>query len=122
MAGELCIGTSDWTYRDWLGVLYEPGCPQRRWFERYAESFDAVELDTRFYLLPSAEQFATMAAGAAPRYSATIAPFSSSRARNPPTSRSGGSIPARTASAAAVPAASPVAIHAGISLVAWCTL
>ncbi len=58
MAGELRIGTSGWTYRDWRGVLYEPGCPQRRWLERYAESFDTVELNASFYRLPSAEQFA----------------------------------------------------------------
>jgi uncharacterized protein YecE (DUF72 family) len=58
VAGELRIGTSGWAYRDWRGVFYEPGVPQRRWLERYAESFDTVELNASFYRLPSAEQFA----------------------------------------------------------------
>lgn len=58
MPHELRIGTSGWNYASWRGVLYEPGVPQRRWLERYAEEFDTVELNASFYRLPSAEQFA----------------------------------------------------------------
>lgn len=58
MAGELHIGTSGWIYKSWRGVLYEPGVPQRRWLERYSQSFDTVELNASFYRLPSAAQFA----------------------------------------------------------------
>ena len=35
---------SGWNYADWRGVLYPPGCPQRKWLARYAEEFDTVEL------------------------------------------------------------------------------
>ena len=31
------MGCSGWNYADWRGVLYPPGCPQRRWLARYAE-------------------------------------------------------------------------------------
>jgi uncharacterized protein YecE (DUF72 family) len=58
MAGDLRIGTSGWIYQSWRGVLYEAGVPQRLWLERYAESFDTVELNASFYRLPSADQFA----------------------------------------------------------------
>lgn len=58
MPGALRIGTSGWSYPSWRGVLYERGVPQRRWLERYAESFDSVELNNSFYRLPSREQFA----------------------------------------------------------------
>jgi uncharacterized protein YecE (DUF72 family) len=36
-------GTSGWRYRDWRGVFYPPGVPQRRWLEYYAEQFATVE-------------------------------------------------------------------------------
>jgi uncharacterized protein YecE (DUF72 family) len=47
------IGCSGWNYADWRGVLYPPGCPQRKWLARYAEVFDTVEVNTTFYRLPS---------------------------------------------------------------------
>ena len=46
------VGCSGWQYREWRGVLYPEGVPQRRWLERYAEVFDTVELNTTFYRLP----------------------------------------------------------------------
>jgi uncharacterized protein YecE (DUF72 family) len=45
------IGCSGWNYGDWREVLYK-GVPQRAWLERYAESFDTVEVNTTFYRLP----------------------------------------------------------------------
>ncbi len=51
------IGTSGWQYRDWRGVLYPPGVPQRRWLEFYAEQFATVENNNAFYRLPSKETF-----------------------------------------------------------------
>ena len=47
------IGCSGWVYKDWRGILYEEGLPQRRWLERYAEVFDTVEVNNTFYRLPS---------------------------------------------------------------------
>jgi uncharacterized protein YecE (DUF72 family) len=45
------VGCSGWQYRDWRGVLYPVGLPQRRWLERYAEVFDTVEVNSTFYRL-----------------------------------------------------------------------
>jgi uncharacterized protein YecE (DUF72 family) len=47
------IGCSGWNYADWRGVLYPPGCPQRKWLARYAEAFDTVEINNTFYRLPT---------------------------------------------------------------------
>jgi uncharacterized protein YecE (DUF72 family) len=47
------VGCSGWNYASWRGVLYPPGCPQRKWLARYAEKFDTVELNNTFYRLPS---------------------------------------------------------------------
>ena len=51
MPSEARIGCSGWQYKDWRGVLYPPGCPQRRWLARYAEVFDTVEVNATFYRL-----------------------------------------------------------------------
>ena len=47
------VGCSGWNYADWRGVLYPPGCPQRKWLQRYAEVFDTVEVNNTFYRLPT---------------------------------------------------------------------
>ncbi|MFG3344681.1 DUF72 domain-containing protein [Streptomyces sp. NPDC048018] len=52
------VGTSGWQYRDWRGVLYPEGVPQRLWLEEYARSFAAVENDNVFYRLPERATFA----------------------------------------------------------------
>ncbi|MGB3229354.1 MAG: DUF72 domain-containing protein [Mycobacterium sp.] len=52
------IGTSGWSYRDWVGVLYEPGLPASRWLQRYAAEFDTVELNGSFYRWPRDGGFA----------------------------------------------------------------
>ena len=51
------MGTSGWQYRDWTGILYPPGLPQRRWLEHYAGQFATVENDGTFYRLPASETF-----------------------------------------------------------------
>nr|WP_306823497.1 DUF72 domain-containing protein [Streptomyces sp. JJ66] len=52
------VGTSGWQYRDWRGVLYPPGLPQRLWLEGYARRFPTVESNNAFYRLPAPETFA----------------------------------------------------------------
>jgi uncharacterized protein YecE (DUF72 family) len=54
----LFVGTSGWQYRDWRGVFYPDGCPQRLWLEEYAARFATVELNNAFYRLPARETFA----------------------------------------------------------------
>lgn len=52
------VGCSGWAYKHWRGLFYPEGLPQSRWFERYAEEFDTVELNNSFYRLPKPETFA----------------------------------------------------------------
>jgi uncharacterized protein YecE (DUF72 family) len=54
----LLTGTSGWQYKDWRGVLYPPGCPQRLWLEEYGRRFQTVESNNAFYRLPTRETFA----------------------------------------------------------------
>ncbi len=48
------IGTSGYQYDHWEGVLYPEDVPQADWFDLYAETFDAVEINNTFYNLPEA--------------------------------------------------------------------
>ena len=51
------VGCSGWVYKHWRGIFYPEGLPQTRWFERYAEEFDTVEINASFYRLPLASTF-----------------------------------------------------------------
>jgi len=53
------VGTSGWQYRDWRGVLYPEGVPQRLRLETYAREFPTVESNNAFYRLPGREVFAS---------------------------------------------------------------
>src|SRR3954469_12247942 len=54
---QIHVGCSGWVYKHWRGIFYPEGLPQKRWFERYAEEFDTVEINASFYRLPLASTF-----------------------------------------------------------------
>ena len=56
-ASRIHIGCSGWVYRHWRGTFYPEGLPQKRWFERYSEDFDTVEINASFYRVPLASTF-----------------------------------------------------------------
>ena len=56
-ASGIHVGCSGWVYKHWRGIFYPEGLPQKRWFERYAEEFDTVEINASFYRLPLASTF-----------------------------------------------------------------
>jgi uncharacterized protein YecE (DUF72 family) len=39
------------------GAFYPDKLPVKRWFEHYSATFDTVEINNSFYMLPSAETF-----------------------------------------------------------------
>lgn len=49
------IGTSGFSYRDWLGNFYPQFCPQADFLRFYASQFDTVEIDATFYRIPTVE-------------------------------------------------------------------
>jgi uncharacterized protein YecE (DUF72 family) len=48
------VGTSGWSYQDWIGPVYPIELAQRpgMWLEHYAQRFGAVEVNSTFYKLP----------------------------------------------------------------------
>jgi uncharacterized protein YecE (DUF72 family) len=68
MTGALRVGCSGWSYKDWRGVVYPAGLPQRLWFEHYQQLFDTVELNSTFYRLPTQAAVERWAAAARPGF------------------------------------------------------
>ncbi len=56
------VGTSGFSYDDWLGHFYPERIPKREMLRFYAERFNAVELNFTYYRLPSARTLAQMSA------------------------------------------------------------
>jgi hypothetical protein len=48
------IGTSGWSYDDWVGPFYPAGMKPGDYLPCYAQHFDVVEVDSTFYRAPSA--------------------------------------------------------------------
>jgi uncharacterized protein YecE (DUF72 family) len=46
--GPVYVGTSGWQYRNWAGDFYA-GAPAKAWLRRYAERFEALEVNSTFY-------------------------------------------------------------------------
>lgn len=47
------IGTSGFSYKDWIGPVYPPDLSEREWLGFYAREFSTVELNVTFYRVPS---------------------------------------------------------------------
>lgn len=47
------LGTSAWTYEDWKGAFYPKHLPQGKWLSFYAYYFNAIEVDSTFYHVPT---------------------------------------------------------------------
>jgi uncharacterized protein YecE (DUF72 family) len=48
----LYLGTSGFSYNDWLGNFYPRGLPRRDWLVYYAGEFNALELNSTYYAIP----------------------------------------------------------------------
>lgn len=47
------IGLSGFSNKDWKGIFYPEGLPQKSWFAFYCEHFNCVEINSSFYHVPS---------------------------------------------------------------------
>ena len=66
------IGTSGYSFKDWVGPFYPPGTKTGDMLEFYAARFPAVEINASYYRLPTAETFARMAARTPPGFRFTV--------------------------------------------------
>jgi uncharacterized protein YecE (DUF72 family) len=56
------IGTSGFSYKDWVGPVYPEGLPQQEWLAYYAKEFRTNELNFSYYRIPDAHNLERMAA------------------------------------------------------------
>lgn len=47
------LGTSGFSYQDWIGEVYPEDLPHWQWLSFYATEFDTVELNVTYYRLPA---------------------------------------------------------------------
>ena len=54
------IGTSGFSFKDWVGVFYPDGTKKENMFTLYVEYFDAVEINSTYYRIPPERVFAAL--------------------------------------------------------------
>jgi uncharacterized protein YecE (DUF72 family) len=58
---KVWVGTSGYSYADWVGPFYPPGLRPNQMLRHYAGHFPVVELNFTFYRLPTAAMLARLA-------------------------------------------------------------
>lgn len=59
-AEKFVVGTSGYSFKDWVGPFYPPGTQQGDMLEQYRRSFSTVELNFTFYSMPVARTLENM--------------------------------------------------------------
>lgn len=57
---EILVGTSGWSYDDWVGPFFPRSVPRERWLQVYGESFPTVEVNFTHYRIPESQQIASI--------------------------------------------------------------
>lgn len=66
------IGTSGYSYDDWIGPFYPPGMAKRQFLSFYAQRFSAVEVNFTFYRVPDQRTLAAMSTKTGPDFQFVI--------------------------------------------------
>jgi len=69
------VGTSGFSYKDWVGPYYPPDLSERDWLAFYAREFLTCELKFTYYRLPDAKTLARMAGKTPPGFLFTLKAF-----------------------------------------------
>ena len=68
----LHIGTSGYSYKDWVGPFYPQGLNQREFLRFYAQEFSTCELNFTYYRIPNAWTLEAIAAKTPDRFLFTV--------------------------------------------------
>jgi uncharacterized protein YecE (DUF72 family) len=58
---KLRVGTSGYSYKEWVGSFYPPGLPATQMLRHYGERLGTVEINNTFYRMPTAAVLARWA-------------------------------------------------------------
>ena len=62
------LGTSGFSYNDWVGPFYPSGMPKKEWLFYYAREFNACEINATYYTLPKPAVMESMARKTGPGF------------------------------------------------------
>jgi uncharacterized protein YecE (DUF72 family) len=68
----ILVGTSGFSYKDWVGPYYPAGLSQRDWLSFYAREFNTCELNFSYYRLPDARNLGQIAGKTPPGFSFAV--------------------------------------------------
>jgi len=57
---KIVIGTSGYSYKDWIGPFYPPGTGENGFLEYYTKEFNSTELNFSYYSMPKPDVIAGM--------------------------------------------------------------
>jgi hypothetical protein len=57
---EYVVGTSGYSFEDWVGTFYPVGTTSARMLDEYAKRFEAVEVNFTYYRMPTARTIASL--------------------------------------------------------------
>ena len=69
---SVMVGTSGYSYDDWVGPFYPSGLSKRTFLDYYARHFPAVEVNYTYYRMPNARTLAAMSQKTAPDFQFVI--------------------------------------------------
>jgi uncharacterized protein YecE (DUF72 family) len=55
------LGTSGFSYKDWVGPFYPQGMPSKDWLLFYSQEFNCCEINSTYYAIPTAKNIEAMA-------------------------------------------------------------
>jgi len=58
--GTIRVGTSGYSFKDWVGTVYPPRLKPGDYLSHYAKMFDTVEINSTYYRVPSPFMFVNM--------------------------------------------------------------
>ena len=64
----ILIGTSGYSFRDWIGPFYPPGIEPRKMLDFYVREFSTVEVNSTYYRIPHPATFHAMAKKTPPQF------------------------------------------------------
>jgi len=58
--GRIRVGTSGYSFADWIGPFYPAGTPRGKMLDEYVHHFDVVEINSSYYRIPTVQMFERM--------------------------------------------------------------
>jgi uncharacterized protein YecE (DUF72 family) len=65
---RIYVGTSGYSYADWLGLFYPEGTNKTKFLDYYAAIFNTVEINYTYYTMPAVQTLRAMAAKVGPDF------------------------------------------------------